>query len=152
MKIQEKYLWLGALLIMGAVIHQQYTTNNNLSFLLKTYDAEDKIQDRQLLDLHSQISSSRAEEYNRGFEQGKTQAAITLMKGDSLANYADGYHAALDQFDGDLSYDAEILQALKSIDTDWEDIEKDYLEIIDLLLTSYDQELEQIVPVAISEK
>ena len=103
MKIQEKYLWLGALLIMGAVIHQQYTTNNNLSFLLKTYDAEDKIQDRQLLDLHSQISSSRAEEYNRGFEQGKTQAAITLMKGDSLANYADGYHAALDQFDGDLS-------------------------------------------------
>ena len=152
MKLQEKYLWLGALLIMGAVIHQQYTTNNNLSFLLKTYDAEDKIQDRQLVDLHSQISTFRAEDYNRGFEQGKTQAAITLMNGDSLANYADGYHAALDQFDGDLSYDAEILQALKSIDTDWEEIESDYLEIIDLLLTPYDEDLEEITPVAISEE
>jgi hypothetical protein len=98
MRFQEKYLLIGAVLIMMAVIHQQYTANNSLSHLLKAYELEAQIQDRQLIDISSQIRTTQAEEYNKGFEHGKTQAAITLMNGKSLNGYTEGYHAAISQF------------------------------------------------------
>lgn len=141
MKIQEKYLWLGAIIIAIAFTYQEHLENNNLSSILKTYELECRIQDRQLVDLNSQIRAIEAEQYNRGFEAGKTQAAITLMSGDSLVNYSDGYHAAVDQF-GDFSHnpfeepskpiEEELKELLDSLDKVVE-VEQDYIEIIELL-------------------
>ena len=152
MKIREKYLWLGAILIAIAFTYQEHLEKDNLSFLIKTYEAESQIQDRQVSDLASQMLLTQAEEYNRGFEAGKTQAAIALMNNESLMDYADGYHAALEQFGSDVAYDHEIEEALKSINKDWEEIENDYLEIIELLTDSYSKELDQVVPVATTEE
>ena len=152
MKFHEKYLWLGAILIMSAVIHQQYAANNNLSFLLKTHELEDAIQDRQLSDLMNQIRVSDADGFNRGFDQGKLQASITLMNGDSLSNYADGYHAAISQF-GYLDEPSPFDPATKPNTEDYlidllidsmqneVDTEEAYLEIIEMLVDLPDQEL-----------
>ena len=97
---------------------------------MKTHEVESQIQNSQLLDLYSQISTVQAEEYNKGFEQGKTQAAITLMNGDSLVNYTDGYHAATEQLAGSDIREAELL--LESLDKALA-VEEDYIDIIDLL-------------------
>ena len=152
MKFHEKYLWLGALLIMGAVIYQQYTQNANLSFLLKTYELEDGIQDRQLADLMGQIRVSDADGFNRGFDQGKLQTSITLMNGDSLANYADGYHAAISQF-GDFEEPSPFDPATKPKSEDYlmdllidsmqneAATEEAYLEIIEMLVNLPDPAL-----------
>ena len=37
-------------------------------------------------------------EYQRAFEEGRTQMGLSLMEGKSMANYSDGYHHALTQF------------------------------------------------------
>lgn len=151
MKFHEKYLWLGAFVIMGAVIHQQYTANNNLSYIIQSYELESQIQDRQLMDISSQIRMTQAEEYNKGFENGRTQAAITLMEGGSLNGYTEGYHAALSQFGSDpLVYPQSsqdyLLDALVDSLSAESDIEETYLEIIDLLLSSTDVEVPEDVP------
>ena len=43
-------------------------------------------------------TNSGSESYARGFEAGKLHMGVMFMQGDSAVNYADGYHAALDQF------------------------------------------------------
>ena len=89
-----------------------------------------------------------SEQYNRGFEAGKTQAAITLMNGDSLVNYSEGYHAAVDQFGGDLKnpFEADSEADSHSLDILLDsvqkgiDLEESYLEIIEMLVAE-DNEL-----------
>jgi hypothetical protein len=152
MRFQQKYLLIGAVLIMMAVIHQQYTANNNLSHLLKAYELEAQIQDRQLIDISSQIRTTQAEEYNKGFEHGKTQAAITLMNEESLNGYTEGYHAAIDQFDGKLAvnpfeekFDEDYKYALEILSESIkreENIEKAYLEIIEMITSTEEDQHE----------
>jgi hypothetical protein len=149
MKIQEKYLLIGVAVIALAFTYQESQENKNLSSILKTYELECRIQDRQLVDLNSQIRVIEAEQYNRGFEAGKTQAAITLMNGDSLVNYSEGYHAAVDQFGGEVAVnpfeeksDEEYKYALEILSESIkreEDIEKSYLEIIEMLTSTKEE-------------
>lgn len=148
MKIQEKYLLIGVAVIAIAFTYQESQENKNLSSILKTYELECRIQDRQLVDLNSQIRVIEAEQYNRGFEAGKTQAAITLMNGDSLVNYSEGYHAAVDQFGEDLKnpfeadseVDSHSLDILLDSVQKGIDLEESYLEIIEMLVAE-DNEL-----------
>ncbi len=148
MKIQEKYLLIGVAVIAIAFSYQESQENKNLSSILKTYELECRIQDRQLVDLNSQIRVIESEQYNRGFEAGKTQAAITLMNGDSLVNYSEGYHAAVDQFGGDLKnpFEADSEADSHSLDILLDsvqkgiDLEESYLEIIEMLVAE-DNEL-----------
>ena len=148
MKIQEKYLLIGVAVIAIAFSYQESQENKNLSSILKTYELECRIQDRQLVDLNSQIRVIESEQYNRCFEAGKTQAAITLMNGDSLVNYSEGYHAAVDQFGGDLKnpFEADSEADSHSLDILLDsvqkgiDLEESYLEIIEMLVAE-DNEL-----------
>ena len=149
MKIQEKYIWLAIIIVVLAFTYQERTDNKNLSHLLKTYELESQIQDRQLVDLTTQMTVMQAEEYNKGFEAGKTQAAITLMNGESLVNYSEGYHAAVDQFGGEVAVnpfegksDEEYKYALEILSESLkreEDIENSYLEIIEMLTSTKEE-------------
>jgi len=121
----ERYLWIAGLVLAGFVIHGQsnnnanlHTNNANLQTLLATYDAETHIQNAQISDFNTQLSVIREESYSQGFEAGKTQAGIALVKGGSLYDYADGYHAAIAQNieESDvLEISAEIFNELKSL-------------------------------------
>ena len=104
--MKEKLFWALTLVnicvFVGYVIANLKNENADLEFLISTYNAETVIQRSQFTDmLHSQSQRS-AEEYNRGFQNGRTQAAIGLMNKDALFDYADGYHAALSQM-GDVT-------------------------------------------------
>ena len=95
MKITERYLWIGAVILVAFAFQNQVNTSNNLETLLKTYDLETTIQKSEIVDFNNQLHAARDNSYVRGFEAGKTQAGIALAKDESLYDYKDGYHAAL---------------------------------------------------------
>jgi len=123
-KLFYSLTFINICIFVGYVIVSFKHENENLKFLLSTYNVETHIQRSQLTDvLHSQ-HQARAEEYNRGFENGRTQAAIGLMDKEALFDYADGYHAAIEQM-GDVSMvmpdiaDAELeKELLEELDKD----------------------------------
>ena len=80
-----------------AAIHYLDVVERN-AFLIRTYEAETKIMTAQVLDMMHQRRINDATEYQKGFEAGKTQTAISFLHSESLVNYSDGYHAAVGQF------------------------------------------------------
>ena len=97
MKIQERYLWIAGLILAGFVMQGQLKKSNDLSTLLVTYQLESNIQDAQINDFGQQLSAAKDSHYQRGFEDGRTQAGTVLAEGGSLYGYSDGYHAAIAQ-------------------------------------------------------
>jgi hypothetical protein len=169
MKIQERYLWIGAVILIAFVANNQSSNNDNLRALITTYELEGNIQDAQLADFSQQMDVVTQAEYSKGFENGRTQAGVALAQGGSLYNYTDGYHAAVSQF-----ADQSALEVSKAILTELDtlrkmvprlmnqinelnksdgyaldmlldtlsedmDMEEDYLEIIDTLLSNEEE-------------
>ncbi len=97
MKIQERYLWIAGVILAGFVIQGQLKKSSDLETLLSTYQLESNIQDAQISDFGEQLSAAKDAHYQRGFEDGRTQAASVLAEAGSIYNYADGYHAAIEQ-------------------------------------------------------
>ena len=75
-----------------------YSKNQKLSTLIELAHAESRITQAQILDMTSQMSVVKSNEYQRGFNAGKTQMGIAFIKKDQMFDYADGYHAATSQF------------------------------------------------------
>ena len=97
MKINERYLWIAGVILVGFAFQSKLNQNDTLKTLLQTYEVETNIQNAQINDFGSQLAVIRAESYSQGFEEGRTQAGIALVRGGSLYDYADGYHAAIGQ-------------------------------------------------------
>ena len=97
MNIKERYIWILALVLVGFFFQNQEDRISDLNTLITTYGMEAQIQDQQINDFAFQLRSAEQIEYNKGFEDGRTQAGIALVQGGSLYDYADGYHAAVDQ-------------------------------------------------------
>jgi len=120
-KINERIVWI-AIIVLGAFMIQNQANNaDNLMTILKTYDLETNIQKSEIVDFNNQLHAVRDNSYLRGFEAGKTQAGIAFVKGDSLYNYADGYHAAVSQF-------TEPLEQNKSLDSMFADLLIDFMD------------------------
>lgn len=75
-----------------------YSKNQKLSTLIELAHAESRVTQAQILDLTSQMSVVKSNEYQRGFNAGKTQMGIAFINKDQMFDYADGYHAATSQF------------------------------------------------------
>ena len=104
MNIKERAFWFFGILAVFLFTQEQSNKVSNLETLITTYELESNIQHSQLMDFDQQINQACRLEYEKGFEAGKTQSAIVLMNKEALYDYADGYHAALSQFDPDNSY------------------------------------------------
>lgn len=71
------------------------TQHNQIQLLTK----RDAIQQQTITEfMWESRTNSDTDSYARGFEAGKLHMGVMFMQGDSAANYADGYHAALEQF------------------------------------------------------
>ena len=97
MKITERYLWIAGIILAGFVFQNQTNNNANLQTLLQSYEVETNIQNAQINDFSIQLAVVKGASYSEGFEAGKTQAGIALVRGGSLYDYSDGYHAAIGQ-------------------------------------------------------
>ena len=100
---KERMLWL--LTIVNICICIAYYVINvskneaNMNVLLETYKAESILKTSQLNEYITTYTTNEAAQFNRGFEAGRTQAGIAFMNKGALTDYADGYHAALEQFE-----------------------------------------------------
>ena len=97
--LQERILWIVGAGLIAFHAENQLKRVDDMQTLLTTYQMETHIQDQQVEDFAQQLYASDKSEYNRGFEDGKTQAAVVLMNKGSLYNYSDGYHAAISQLE-----------------------------------------------------
>ena len=98
MKIHERYLWIGALIVSAFMVQGKIDQLDRLDSLLETYKLESQIQNAQISDFHQEMQRSEGVEYAKGFEDGRSQAGIAFAQGRPMLDYADGYHAALSQF------------------------------------------------------
>lgn len=138
MNIKERTFWIIAIIALLFFAQDQSQRFSNLDVLIKTYDLESNIQYSQLMDFNNQMSQASRLEYDRGFEDGRTQAAIALMNDKALYDYADGYHAALSQFSEpetppDLDQNALLDLLISSLGVESNSTEM-YLEIISDLI------------------
>tara|TARA_B100000287_G_C20378693_1_gene680647 strand:+ start:254 stop:634 length:381 start_codon:yes stop_codon:yes gene_type:complete len=96
--LQERVLWILGLGLLAFFTEHQMIKVSSLETIINTYELESNIQASQFHDLSQQLIQNGNSEYLKGFEAGKTQAGVAFINGDSLYNYADGYHQALSQF------------------------------------------------------
>ena len=98
MKMHERYLWIGALIVSAFMVQGKIDQLDRLDSLLETYKLESQIQNAQISDFHQEMQRLEGVEYTKGFEDGRSQAGIAFTQGRPMLDYADGYHAALSQF------------------------------------------------------
>ena len=122
MKIQERYLWILGIILLGFIVQNQSHENKALNNMISTYELESNIQDAQIMDFSQSLLVVSSEEYSKGFEAGRSQAGIAFANGRPMLDYADGYHAALDQFDPNYINNEKAL--LKELDEDIAEIKK----------------------------
>ena len=151
MKVQERYIWIAALVLAGFFFQNQESRMNNLQSLIMTYSMETQIQDQQISDFSQQLHSAEQAEYSKGFENGKTQAGIALVQGGTLYNYADGYHAAISQISDDVGLEVSkgMLTELNNLRTmvprllnQVEEITEDNNQLSELVIDGLSREVE----------
>ena len=119
--LQERVLWILGLGLLAFFTEHQMIKTSNLETIITTYELESNIQSSQFHDLSQQLLLNGGNEYQKGFEAGKTQAGVAFMNGDSLYNYTDGYHQAISQFyesRGNLTEDEALEQLINVITKD----------------------------------
>ena len=121
MNTKERTFWIIAIIALLFFVQDQSQRFANLNTLIKTYELESNIQYSQLMDFNHQMDQTSRLEYDRGFEDGRTQAAIALINDKALYDYADGYHAALTQF-------TEPIESNKSLDSMFADLLIDFMD------------------------
>lgn len=93
----ERLFWLAGVVFLAFLSLNTNSKLNDLETVQANYQLSDSIKSSQILDLMQQINTSSERQYAKGFEQGRTQAMIASLNKESLFQYKDGYHAALDQ-------------------------------------------------------
>ena len=116
MQIQERYLWIAGIILAGFVIQGQSKKNDDFKTLMTSYQLEAEIQSSQIMDFSQEVSSIKSNEYQKGFEDGRAQAGIAFVNGRPMLEYADGYHAALEQFSE--SYIREDEKLIRELEAD----------------------------------
>lgn len=113
--MQERYLWIAAVILAGFVIQGQSKNNDDLETLATSYRLESQIQNSQIMDFSQNLEIIKSNTYATGFEDGRAQAGIAFTNGRPMLDYADGYHAALEQFSQNhLRDDEELLRKLEA--------------------------------------
>ena len=73
--------------------------NNSFKILKHNYELSFKLQQDEIDDLIRKETLSEKVFYEQGFREGVRHAMILSMNNENVVNYADGYHAAIDQFE-----------------------------------------------------
>ncbi len=114
MLIQERYLWIAGIILAGFVIQGQSKKNDDLKTIITSYELESEIQSSQIMDFSQEVTSIKSNEYQKGFEDGRSQAGIAFVNGRPMLGYADGYHAALSQFtENHIREDEDLIRQLE---------------------------------------
>ena len=76
--------------VAGGMYFMQKTGEiEQLKFLVATYKAETDILTAQNSDILNQLNQRVATSYNNGFEDGRTQAGVSVLHDGTMQSYAD---------------------------------------------------------------
>ena len=98
MKNKERILFSLVIITSLSFAFIQKYFNSKLDFLLETYKAETRIQSSEIFSLQNSLFTQGNLQYQKGFEDGKTQMGFAFISGNNMFNYSDGYHTAIRQF------------------------------------------------------
>lgn len=132
MNNKERLLWVSVLILGAFFCDRKISEIERLEVLDKHREISAQIQSDQLLDLMQKMEETSSNKYKEGFELGKTQALVASINKDSLFEYSEGYHAALDQFDSS-SNKSEIYQAFIDALEANNQASENYADLLDLL-------------------
>ena len=107
----------------------------SLEILDKNNQFAYRLQSDQINDLNQKLNESEMMHYDRGFREGESHALLKYIKGDSLYDYADGYHAALFQFanDNKTNIDKETYSLFLDLLDMLEESDRDYNDLLDFI-------------------
>tara|TARA_X000001036_G_scaffold437790_1_gene483982 strand:- start:320 stop:700 length:381 start_codon:yes stop_codon:yes gene_type:complete len=103
MNTKERYLWIGALIIALLFCDRKISQVERLEDLDRGYQLNARVQSDQINELVHKSRNIDSSQYNQGFEDGKAHAMIAAIHNDNLYDYAEGYHAAINQLSEELS-------------------------------------------------
>lgn len=98
MNNQERLFWLVGIVILSFFCIDRIDSIEKLEVLDRNNQFSHRIQSDQINELNQKLLQIDGVYYDRGFREGEAHALLKSIKGDSLYDYADGYHAALIQF------------------------------------------------------
>ena len=128
MKITERTLYITAIIILALFCDRKMSEIEGLELLYKNHSVSSSIKNDQIHDLNMELLKSDKLEYSKGFEDGKNHAMLAIMHGDSLINYADGYHAAINQMYSEVESSEIRSEVSKYMNTLMEKIQNKSLE------------------------
>ena len=94
---KERIIWMLLLVLSAMYIDRKEAHIENLESLDRNNQLSHRLQSDQISEMLSDYDQLGRSEYNKGFEDGKTHALVSVMHQEEINSYADGYHAALSQ-------------------------------------------------------
>jgi hypothetical protein len=128
MKITERTCYITAIIILALFCDRKMSEIEGLELIGKSKTLASDIKSDQINELSRKILHSDGADYSKGFEDGKNHAMLAIMHGDSLINYADGYHAAIDQMYSEVESSEIKAEVSKYMETLMERIQNKTLE------------------------
>ena len=95
---KERVIWMLLLILSVMYIDRKEAKIDSLEILDKNNQLASKVQSDQITDMLLDYESLSRSEYNKGFEDGKAHALISVIYKEDINSYSDGYHSALSQF------------------------------------------------------
>lgn len=98
MNNKERLFWLSGIIFLSFFCINRIDSVEKLEILDRTNQFSYRLQLDQINELSQKLIEGKDSYYDRGFREGESHALLKSISGDSLYDYADGYHAALSQF------------------------------------------------------
>ena len=99
MKNNERIIWLLSLIFVGFFYMNKVDQMNELELIQQGYQLQSSVKSDQVIELMHRLNDSDDVNYRNGYENGRSDAMLAALHGEHFYDYADGYHAALDQFE-----------------------------------------------------
>lgn len=99
MNNKERFIWLSIIIFGLTYLNHKEFHIEHLEHLNQNYQFSSKLQSDQINEMLLNYDELGRAEYNKGFQDGKVHALISVIHEEEINSYADGYHAALSQIE-----------------------------------------------------
>jgi hypothetical protein len=94
---KERMIWMLILVLAVMHIDTKQGEINNLKALNESNQISHRLQSDQITEMLLGYDELGRSEYNKGFQDGKTHALVSVIHEGEINSYAEGYHAALSE-------------------------------------------------------
>lgn len=137
MNNSERLIWISVLVLIGFFTMNLSNKIDTLELMQDQYRLSSSVKTDQILDLMNELDATKEAQYQSGYLNGQQHAMIASIKGEHVYDYADGYHAALNQFNKQEN-DAEIYKLFHQTLDLLDESDKNYNDLLETVGTPKD--------------